>query len=235
MARNDFLIPESQEVWRHLEVAALRSHRDAGRVFDDFLSVTVCALSGGQMEDQYLEIVKSYNGTKKSQRAVDTFPIAFAELVYAMEKTRRDILGDIFQGAITHGGNGQFFTPESVCELMACMTTDPEAKSVIDPSCGSGRLLLASAEANPYAELLGWDIDPRCVRMTAINLALRNRYGWAVHGNSLTEEKWQIYRTGFNGRGVIAEVALPKCPEPVKRIVRQIQEVRYTGRQLSLF
>jgi hypothetical protein len=33
-----------------------------------------------------------------------------------MEETRLDILGDLFQGAITYGEAGQFLTPEAVRE-----------------------------------------------------------------------------------------------------------------------
>ncbi len=56
-----------------------------------------------------------------------------------MEKTRNDILGDIFQGGVTHGENGQFFTPESITQLLAQMTADPSAKTVCDPAVGSGK------------------------------------------------------------------------------------------------
>jgi hypothetical protein len=101
MARNDFLIPQSQEVWRHLETASLRSHHDARRAFEDFLTMTVCALSGGQMEERYLAIVKRYTEGQSGHRAIDAFPAAFAALLLAMEQTRRDVLGDIFQGART--------------------------------------------------------------------------------------------------------------------------------------
>ena len=36
----------------------------------------------------------------------------------------------------------------------------------------------------------------RCVHMTAINLALRNRFGHVVWGNSLTSESKLVYETG---------------------------------------
>jgi len=232
MARIDFLLPESNQVWQHLETAAARSHHDARRVYDDFLAATICALSGGRMEEQYMRTVKPYSEGKPGRRAIDAFPAALAVLIDAIETTRQDILGDIFQGAITHGHNGQFFTPENVCKMMAQMTVDAEARNVFDPCCGSGRLLLAAADINPQAEFLGQDVDLRCVHMTAINLALRNLCGWAIHGNSLSSEQWRIYRTGFNGKGVIAEVEPQVCPEPVKRIVT---EVHSAATQLVLF
>lgn len=111
----------------------------------------------------------------------------------------------------TYGEYGQFVTPEPVCQMMARMTVGEveEAgdctlpKRVLDPACGSGRMLLGVAELQPQWELFGQDIDFRCVRMTAINLALRNLYGYVLWGDTLRDEVKLIYRTGFNGISVI--------------------------------
>ena len=59
----------------------------------------------------------------------------------------------------------------------------------------------------------------RCVRMCAINLALRNLYGYVIQGNSLADERRLVYRTGFDLSGFISEVPLGDCPEPVQMIV----------------
>ena len=91
-------------------------------------------------------------------------------------------------------------------------------KRVGDPACGSGRMLLAVAEIQPHWHFVGQDVDLRCVRMCAINLALRNLSGYVIHGNSLTDERRLVYRTGFDLVGFISEVPLDACPEPVRRI-----------------
>ncbi|MBX3452810.1 MAG: hypothetical protein KF777_24955 [Planctomycetaceae bacterium] len=57
-------------------------------------------------------------------------------------------------------------------------------------------MLLAAAEIQPHWHFIGQDVDLRCTRMTAINLALRNHYGHAVWGNSLANEAKLIYETG---------------------------------------
>jgi ribosomal protein L11 methylase PrmA len=231
-----FILPESKLVWQHLETVALRSHQDPSRAFDDLLGMTICALSGGQMENEYLSIVRQYDHGEKGRRAIDAFPEALADLIVAMEHTRKDILGDIFQGAVSYGRNGQFFTPDTVCELMARLSMGRGAERVLDPCCGSGRLLLAAADVNPQAEFYGQDIDLRCVQMTTINLALRNLRGQVVLGDSLSNERRLVYHTGFNGRGFIAEVSPEQCPEPVKRILSEVRaEVRAVGAQLTLF
>lgn len=60
----------------------------------------------------------------------------------------------------------------------------------------------------------------RCVKITAINLGLRGRYGWVVCGNSLSGETQFAYRVGsfYNEtpaglrRGVIRDVPPEQSP-----------------------
>lgn len=217
MAKEAFAHPETSRLLSLLEETSHRSGVSRAQAFEDFLHMTVCALSGGQMEDQYLTVVQRYADGKKGKRGCDSIACMFGELIEAMEQTRADILGDLFQGAITYGEAGQFLTPPSVCELMARMMlcdaqiADGERRSVLDCCCGSGRMLLAAAELRPGWEYVGQDVDLRCVRMTAINLALRNRYGHVIWGNSLTNERRLVYRTGFDLQGFIREVPAENC------------------------
>src|SRR5436190_23723717 len=78
-------------------------------------------------------------------------------------------------------------------------------------------MFLAAAKAHPYRlwEFVGQDIDLRCVRITAINLARWNHYAWVLHGNSLTTEVKLADRTGFDGKGVSREVAGPEYVKAV--------------------
>lgn len=108
-------------------------------------------------------------------------------------------------------------------DLMASMTLhglgdDGEPKTVADPCCGSGRMLLAVAEKRPGWEFYGQDVDLRCVRIATINMALWNHYAWIVWGDSLRLESKLAYRTGFNFRGgVVREVPTEQCPYPILR------------------
>jgi methylase of polypeptide subunit release factors len=236
LAKLDFSYPESKEVWKELEAASIRSHHNTRQAFEDFLTMTTCALAGGTMEAEYLETVERYKEGEKGKRACDHLARAFAVLIDAMEKTRKDILGDLFMGGVTFGENGQFYTPESICQMMAQMTMDPDVsgKTISDPCCGSGRMLLAASDVAPRNEFVGQDVDLRCVRMTAINLALRNLYGWVIWGNSLAREQRRVFRTGFNGHGFISEVEPEKCPEPVQKIIER-DESAGPLKQLALF
>ena len=228
MAKEQFFHLESAELLKTLDEAAHRSGLSRGQAFDDFLNMVVCSLSGGRMEEQYLEVVKRHSRGKPGKRGCDSLAELFGRTVSAMEETRdemKDILGDLFQGSITYGEAGQYFTPEPVGRMMARMMVSDvpeeeqhETKRVCDPASGSGRMLLAVAEIQPHWLFVGRDIDLRCVRMTAINLALRNLYGFVIWGNSLADERRLVYRTGFDLKGFISEVPLGDLPEPVQQI-----------------
>jgi hypothetical protein len=230
VARESFTYPDTGKLLTHLDEAARRSGVSRGQAFEDFLQMSVCALSGGAMEDEYLATVNKHSAGKKGSRGCDSLAHMFGELVDQMEETRgemKDVLGDLFQGAITYGEAGQFLTPEPIARLMAKINTSdfvPEegkTPTVCDPCCGSGRMLLAIAEEHRNWEFAGQDVDLRCVRMTALNLAFRNLYGYVIHGNSLAVEARMAYRTGFNGRGFIRPIAIEDCPAPVQQSVSQ--------------
>ena len=201
--KDHFHHPQSAEFVQTLDQVG-RGHSGREQVFGDFLTMGVCALAGGTMEEEYLRTIQPYVAGEPGQRAVDRLAALFGQLVAVMSETRADILGDVFQGAITRGQQGQFFTPDPLCDLLARLTAEGSTGTVYDPCCGSGRLLLAAARLDRNREFVGQDIDIRCVRITAINLALWNLYGYVLHGNTLRSEPLQLaYRTGFNGRGVI--------------------------------
>jgi hypothetical protein len=209
MPKEQYQHPGSKDLMGLVEKAGQRAGLARGQAFEDFLTVSTCALGTGLMEGEYLATVrKGYDRGTQPNRGIDLFTKAFAELVHAMQDTRErcmDILGDLFVGGISYGENGQFFTPDALTELMCQMTMqtdDQPPRSVFDPACGSGRMLL-SASRRGAKELCGQDVDLRCVRMTAINLGLRNLYGTVVWGNTLALEAKRGFRTGLTAQGQV--------------------------------
>jgi len=178
----------------------LARRNSISNVFTDFLEMSVCALSLGAMESRYLEIVGRYE-----KNEVNLMADAFAALVMEMDnfgEGLRDILGDFFMEHISHGHNGQFFTPEPICEMMARMTNPFEPGSrILDCACGSGRILMASAKINRNAHFYGADVDHNCAMMCLINFCLNGMLGEVAWMNSLSNEffgAWHIrlYPTG---------------------------------------
>lgn len=167
-------------------------HRyDLRTAFDDFLTVSLCSLSINPLtrksydEDLYLDVIRQYE--KDDLRHL--FPEAFAQMVLEMESRKgssegNDVIGDFYQEHLYRKRSSQFFTPWSVCEAMAKITCAEETEkvlNVLDPTCGSGRTLLASAfELGNKHFYYGIDLDSTCVRMSAMNLFLNGIFNGEV-------------------------------------------------------
>ena len=216
--KEQFTLAASQGILQHIDRASDRAGLSRGQTFEDFLTFVRCSLAGQTMEEEYLDTVaKGYDKGEQGTRGIDHIARAFGELVAAMEETGQDVLGDIFTGGVTYGERGQFFTPDSLCRLMAELTVgkddSPTPKTVNDPACGSGRGLLAVGRKHPDWELVGQDVDHRCAQMTAINMGLNGLRGWAVWQNILSLECHRVYKIGLNlSGGVIREVPANESP-----------------------
>lgn len=218
-------LPTTEEsakaVWKQLQPIMGKGH-SPDKVFHDWLDLAIYAFQ--RRDPEYLEIMGRYNnkGTM-GERPADYFANALGELMRQLQMNCTDVLGQIFTEEITRGENGQFFTPEAVCELMARLQQpEPtgEALNYADPCCGSGRMLIAMQKLVPHGRYFATDIDARCCKMTALNMLFRNATGIVVHGNSLSLEVWRAWETkGSYLGGTIREV-----PESQLAAVREMME-----------
>lgn len=93
---------------------------------------------------------------------------------------------------------GEFFTPQEVSELLACLATvgKREVNKVYDPACGSGSLLLKFAKIlgkeNVRIGFFGQEINLTTYNLCRINMFLHdinyNHFDIA-HGDTLTDPK----------------------------------------------
>lgn len=158
------------------------------RVFSDFLTFAVCCLSAQEQEEEYLKTAKPY-----SKDEMMLFSHAFAELVQEMDNNGtglKDCLGDYFMEFFYNKNSGQFFTPESLCDLMVQLLNPEAGKPINDPCCGSGRYFLSVAKLGVNTVYYGADIDYRCCQMTLINMCLNGLYGVVSHQNTLSLKEW---------------------------------------------
>lgn len=175
----------------------LAYHKSRFDIFNDFLTMMVCALSMGRKEEEYLRTVKGY-----SRDELNIFCKAFAAVVMEMEyHPLTDPFGDYFQEHISNGHNGQFFTPNNVCDLMAGIVQgcnkrkeDGSPKKINDPACGSGRLILSSAKYDRTSYFVGYDISETCCKMTLINMCLNSLQGEVHHMDTLRQTTWRQWR-----------------------------------------
>jgi hypothetical protein len=180
-------------------------------VFSDFLTLLVCAFSLGQREEEYLATIRKYEKP-------EAYRISEALAALTIEMTGDgsgmvDVLGSYFEENISHGHNGQFFTPQNICDMMARMMNPVESlQRILDPACGSGRMLMAMAKLNRHSLFYGADNDRTCALMTVVNMTLNSMYGEVAWMNSLTND----YYAGW-----AIEPTIHGCPR-----VRQITEAQ---------
>ncbi|WP_229126397.1 N-6 DNA methylase [Halapricum desulfuricans] len=179
-------------------------------IFSDWIDLVLYSLQGN--DKAYLEIVEKYdNNQPRGQRPIDLYSHAFGRLQRGIAALSLDLLGSVYEEfGMSSDSFGQYFTPHYLCDTKAAMIIDTDEQeedtyTVADPASGSGRLLISVARTIPtevdtmfYAQ----DKDLICAKMTALNMYLFGLDGYAVHGDSLKNEKnrvWQIDSTAFFG------------------------------------
>lgn len=66
---------------------------------------------------------------------------------YSILDADRDVIGDAFEeliGTSFRGGDGQFFTPRNVVQMMITILAPKAGDRIIDPACGSGAFLVGT-------------------------------------------------------------------------------------------
>jgi len=176
------------------------------QVFEDWLDLMLDAMQ--EKNDEYLKIVKKYDNTgEKGKRPIDYFSQAFGLLMKEMSEKNEDILGKIYMSwNVSNKHTGQFFTPSHIAGLMADLVAvekdeKDKPKSVLDPCCGSGTMLIEALKKNPNATFYGQDIDLTCVKMCALNLMFFNVNGFVVWGDALKLEVNKVYQTAHTFLG----------------------------------
>jgi type I restriction enzyme M protein len=127
-------------VLTHIEQSTMgsESEEDFGNLFED-LDLTSSKL-GKTVTDKNELIVKVLSHLN--------------EIDFDLENTESDVLGDAYEyliGKFASGAGkkaGEFYTPQQVSSVLARLVTvgKTKLKSVYDPTCGSGSLLLRVAK-----------------------------------------------------------------------------------------
>ncbi|WAT32213.1 N-6 DNA methylase [Pseudomonas sp. GXZC] len=213
-------IPRSPAEHRSHLVKLLRANagrRNLWDVFGDFIEMSALAIANkvdhaqfDEREKRYLAIVQRYE-----PHEVARFPVMFAELTNALEYGPDDVLGQVFSELELHNAaRGQFFTPYSLCSLMANMQVQDGNNireliaqrgfvTVSEPACGAGAMVIATAEAmlgaginyQQHLHVTAQDIDSRAVHMAFIQLSLLHIPAVVILGNTLMMEEREHWYT----------------------------------------
>ena len=243
------MINHFNELTKTLE--PLNRKHDLAKVFNDLLTMGICTFhrtnihSRLQANDElnetlYMETIKPYK-----RDDLNALGQALGILQHnVLDNPYSDILGEFFMQHITKRQNGQYFTPEPVCTFMATINgldTKREGQRILDPACGSGRMLLSAAKLNHRNYFFGADSSNTCAKMSTLNFFLNGLNGEVAWMNSLTMEWYGSWHINTNGIGIIPiekeqSMIWTEAPKP------KAAEVMNTGKaktepaqQLTLF
>ena len=197
------------------EIKSLAQSNGLNTVFTTFLEITATSIAA-QMDPQNAEErEKKYQemASKMTPEMLSSYARMFALLTLAPREHAEDpcdILGDVYHELrLNNEWNGQFFTPDHICRLMAQLTNIdvPEDKegpiTINEPTCGSGTMIIGAVWAMQRKGIdyrrksffVAQDIDIRCVWMAYIQLSLYGIPAVVIHGNTLTMETWSHWYT----------------------------------------
>lgn len=202
---------------RSLEIAGIQKEfmtvfkqlcycRSSWQVWADLMSAIACSLSNSMdhtpehfdsREREFKECVKRLGSVEMPAKIL-------AIIVMALEKNpEQDFLGKMFMELeLGNHWKGQFFTPYSVCRMMAELTVgnvesqieDKGYISLCDPACGAGATLIAAANSmkdmkynfQNHVLFAGQDIDRVAGMMCYIQLSLLGCAGYICVADTIT-------------------------------------------------
>lgn len=175
------------------EIRSLAQSQGLNTVFTTFLEIAANSLAAQtdpenaeKREQRYQEMASTM-----TPELLSSYARMLALLFLTVREYRDDpcdILGGIYHELnLNNEWNGQYFTPDDVCRLMAQITLPSDELSAKDgpitinePTCGSGTMVIGAIWAMQRKEFdyrhntffVAQDIDIRCVWMAYIQLSL---------------------------------------------------------------
>ncbi|MBA4318707.1 MAG: type I restriction-modification system subunit M [Flavobacterium sp.] len=180
-----FILEDLKNILNSIEQTSMgtASEDDFKGLFDDVdLTSSKLGSSENKKNDVIVEVLSLLNG-----------------IDFKLEDSKSDLLGDAYEyliGEFAAGAGkkgGEFYTPAQVSRLLAQIVSidKKRVRSVFDPTCGSGSLLLRLKDYTEVIDYYGQELNP-----TTFNLARMNMILHGVHfdhfkikqGDTLTED-----------------------------------------------
>ena len=167
--KNNFILGDLAKVLTNIEQSTMgsESEDDFGHLFED-LDLTSSKLGKSETDKNEL-IVKVLSHLE--------------EIDFDLENTNSDVLGDAYEyliGKFASGAGkkaGEFYTPQEVSKVLAQLVTigRDKLKSVYDPTCGSGSLLLRVAkEVDDVSAFYGQEMNPTTYNLARMNMIMHD-------------------------------------------------------------
>ena len=180
-----FILEDLKNVLNTIERTAMGtdSEEDFKGLFDDVdLASTKLGSRENQKNEVVVEVLKLLSG-----------------IDFRLEDAKGDVLGDAYEyliGEFAAGAGkkgGEFYTPAQVSRLLARIVSSgkPRLRSVFDPTCGSGSLLLRVKEYADVADYFGQELNPTTYNLARMNMILHDvpfDHFSIRHGDTLMED-----------------------------------------------
>ncbi|MFH0223923.1 type I restriction-modification system subunit M [Vibrio furnissii] len=165
--KQEFIIDELDRV-----LADIEQSTTAADSADDFNSL---------FEELDLNSSKLGKNPDARNKLISQVLIHLDNIDFHLENTEIDILGDAYEyliGQFASGAGtkaGEFYTPQQVSKILAKLVSlDGNVKSVYDPTCGSGSLLLRVARevGSHNLEFCGQEQNPSTYNLARMNMLM---------------------------------------------------------------
>jgi len=168
---NNFILEDLQKILNNIQLSTMGT--DSEEDFDNLF------------EDMDLNSTKLGKTPEARNEIIAKVLSHLDKIDFKLEQTELDVLGDAYEyliGQFASGAGkkaGEFYTPQEVSKVLAKIVTTGKSKlkSVYDPTCGSGSLLLRVAkEVEDVNNFYGQEMN-----RTTYNLARMNMILHGVH------------------------------------------------------
>lgn len=134
----------------------------------------------GLFDDVVLTSPKLGKSEQKKNEVIVEVLTKLSEIDFKLEDSKSDLLGDAYEyliGEFAAGAGkkgGEFYTPAQVSRLLAQIVTEGKKrlKSVYDPTCGSGSLLLRIGDYVNVSMYYGQELNPTTYNLARMNMIL---------------------------------------------------------------
>lgn len=201
------VVGKGGEFWKILQAADWQGEAPV-KVLEEFVDIAFHTLIDGKVDFESRPLFRR-DGEKKKETVMNAYVMLGEEME---REPYRDLLGRVHQEISSTRAKEAlcaFYTPDSLCGLMAGIGVDVEAMrrkisegktvSVYEPACGAGRLMLAVAEQlgelRRRLRVTCEDIDLNACKMCYINLSLWGVPAEVYHMDVLSREVWGGWRT----------------------------------------